>query len=139
MKMKKVLAMAACAAVMTFGAAATASAAGVGYVNMNAVMQAHPKMEKAQLDLRAAAQKAQDDFNKQAEGKTDAEKQQIAQDLQKSLSEKEQSTMQPILKAVYTAIQDVRKDKGLDVILDQGAVIDGGTDVTEDVKAKLTK
>lgn len=88
MKMKQIMAAAAAAGMLTFGAVMGASAAGIGYVNTNALMQAHPKMEKARLDMRAAAQKAEQDFAKQSEGKTDAEKQQIAAELQKKLGEK---------------------------------------------------
>ena len=40
---------------------------------------------------------------------------------------------------IRKAIQQVRQEKGLDVILEAGAVIDGGTDVTSEVGAKLTK
>ena len=76
MKMNKKVA-ALVAGVMMFGAIGSASAAGIGYVNSAALMQAHPKMEKAQLDLRNAAQKAEETFKKRAEGKTDAEKQEF--------------------------------------------------------------
>ena len=37
------------------------------------------------------------------------------------------------------AIQQVRQEKGLDVILEQGAVVDGGVDVTSAVAQKLSK
>ena len=84
-------------------------------------------------------QKAQDDFNKQSQGKSDQDKQQLAQDFQKQLSDKERTTMQPIIKDVMGAIENVRKAKSLDVILDQGAVISGGVDVTNDVETNLKK
>ena len=59
MKMKKTVAAIA-AGMITLGAMVSASAAGIGYVNSNALLQAHPKMQKAQLDMRNAAQKAQE-------------------------------------------------------------------------------
>ena len=59
MKMNKKVA-ALVAGVMMFGAIGSVSAAGIGYVNSAALLQGHPKMEKAQLDLRNAAQKAKD-------------------------------------------------------------------------------
>ena len=61
MKMNKKVA-ALVAGVMMFGAIGSVSAAGIGYVNSTALMQGHPKMEKAQLDLRNAAQKAEESF-----------------------------------------------------------------------------
>lgn len=62
MKMKHAAVAAAAAGMLAFGSVFGVSAAGIGYVNMNEVMQSHPKMEKAQLDMKAAVQKAQDDL-----------------------------------------------------------------------------
>ena len=134
MKMNKTAA-AITAGIITFGAMASASAAGIGFVNSGALLQAHPKMEKVQLDMRTAAQKAQENFNSRSAGKSDQEKEQIAQEIQRDMAAQERTAMQDIRKA----IQQVRQEKGLDVILEAGAVIDGGTDVTSEVGAKLTK
>lgn len=138
MKMNKTVAAVA-AGMIAFGAIFSASAAGIGYVNSNALLQSHPKMQKAQLDMRTAAQKAEETFKKRSAGKTDQEKQQIAMELQKEMDQKERSAMQPILSDIMKAIQQVRQEKGLDVILEQGAVVDGGVDVTSSVVQKLTK
>lgn len=138
MKMKKTVAAIA-AGMITLGAMVSASAAGIGYVNYNALLQAHPKMQKAQLDMRNAAQKAQENFKKRAAGKSDQEKQQIANEIQRDLNQEEQSTMQPILSDIMKAIQRVRQEKGLDIILEQGAVVNGGVDVTSAVAQKLAK
>lgn len=138
MKMNKAVAAIA-AGMIGFGAMFSASAAGIGFVNSNALLQSHPKMQKAQLDMKNAAQKAQENFNSRSAGKSDQEKQQIATEIQRELDQKERSTMQPILSDIMKAIQSVRQEKGLDIILEQGAVVDGGTDVTSAVAAKLAK
>lgn len=138
MKMNKAVAAVA-AGMIAFGAMFSVSAAGIGYVNSNALLAAHPKMQKAQLDMRAAAQKAEESFKSRSAGKTDQEKQQIATELQKEMDQKEKSTMQPILSDIMKAIQQVRQEKGLDIILEQGAVVDGGVDVTSVVAQKLSK
>lgn len=138
MKMKKTAAVVA-AGLISLSAMVPAFAAGIGYVNSNALLQAHPKMQKAQLDMRTAAQKAQDNFKSRSAGKTDQEKQEIAMEIQKELDAKEKSTMQPILNDIMKAIQQVRQEKGLDIILEQGAVVDGGEDVTAAVAQKLAK
>ena len=96
-------------------------------------------MQKAQLDMRTAAQKAEASFKSRSAGKTDQEKQQIATELQKEMDQKERAAMQPILPDIMKAIQQVRQEKGLDVILEQGAVVDGGVDVTSAVAQKLSK
>ena len=138
MKMNKAVAAAA-AGMIAFGAMFSASAAGIGYVNSNALLQAHPKMQKAQLDIRYAAQKSEASFKSRSACKTDQEKQQIATELQKEMDQKERAAMQPILSDIMKAIQQVRQEKGLDVILEQGAVVDGGVDVTSAVAQKLSK
>lgn len=138
MKMNKAVAAVA-AGMIAFGAMFSVSAAGIGYVNSNALLAAHPKMQKAQLDMRAAAQKAEESFKSRSAGKTDQEKQQIATEFQKEMDQKEKSTMQPILSDIMKAIQQVRQEKGLDIILEQGAVVDGGVDVTSAVAQKLSK
>lgn len=138
MKMNKAVAAVA-AGMIAFGAMFSVSAAGIGYVNSNALLAAHPKMQKAQLDMRAAAQKAEESFKSRSAGKTDQEKQQIATELQKEMDQKEKSTMQPIHSDIMKAIQQVRQEKGLDIILEQGAVVDGGVDVTSAVAQKLSK
>ena len=47
--------------------------------------------------------------------------------------------MQPILSDITKAIQRVCQEKGLDIILEQGAVVNGGVDVTSAVAQKLAK
>ena len=133
MKMNKTVAAVA-AGMIAFGAFFSTSAAGIGYVDTNAALQSHPKMQKAQLDMRQAVQKAQENFEKRSQGKSDQEKQQIMTE-----NQKESSTMQPIFNDVRKAIQQVRQEKGLDIVLEQGAVVDGGVDITKDVTAKLAK
>ena len=138
MKMNKTVAAVA-AGMIAFGAFFCTSAAGIGYVDTNAALQSHPKMQKAQLDMRQAVQKAQENFEKRSQGKSDQEKQQIMTEIQKEMNQKESSTMQPIFNDVRKAIQQVRQEKGLDIVLEQGAVVDGGVDITKDVTAKLAK
>ena len=92
MKMNKTAA-AITAGIITFGAMASVSAAGIGFVNSGALLQAHPKMEKVQLDMRTAAQKAQENFNSRSAGKSDQEKEQIAQEIQRDMAAKERTAM----------------------------------------------
>ena len=138
MKLKRTMAAAFCG-MLVLGAASSAMAAGIGFVNTSILMQAHPKMEKAQLDMNAAAQKARQDFDTKSAGKTDAEKQKIANEIEQSLAEKEKSTIGPIIEDIHKAIAEVRAEKGLDIIIDAAVVIDGGEDVTNEVGQKLQK
>ena len=116
MKMNKTVAAVA-AGMIAFGAFFSTSAAGIGYVDTNAALQSHPKMQKAQLDMRQAVQKAQENFEKRSQGKSDQEKQQIMTEIQKEMNQKESSTMQPIFNDVRKAktkrfLRHIRQKKG---------------------------
>ena len=138
MKMNKKITAAVAAAMMACSAFSV-SAAGIGVVNTNALFAAHPKMEKAQLNLKQAYQKAQDKFQKESSNKTDAQKQQLANNLQREFAQKERSEMAPIMNDIMKAIEQVRKDQGLDVVLESGNVVSGGMDITSAVAAKIVK
>ena len=138
MKLKRTLAAAFCG-MLVLGAAGSTMAAGIGYVNTSVLMQAHPKMEKAQLDMNAAAQKARQDFDSKSAGKSDEEKQKIANEIEQSLAEKEKNVIGPIVEDIHKAIAAVRAEKGLDIVIDQALVIDGGVDLTNEVGQKLQK
>ena len=138
MKMKHMAAAAVCG-MMAMGGVFGASAAGIGYVNTSVLMQANPKMERAQLDMNAAAQKAREEFDSKAKDKSDSEKEKIATEIEKSLAEKEKSTIGPIIEEIHKAIAEVREEKGLDIVIDQALVIDGGVDITNEVGQKLQK
>ena len=137
MKMNKKITAAVAAAMMACSAFSV-SAAGIG-VNTNALFAAHPKMEKAQLNLKQAYQKAQDQFQKESSNKTDAQKQQLANNLQREFAQKERSEMAPIMNDIMKAIEQVRKDQGLDVVLESGNVVSGGMDITSAVAGKIVK
>lgn len=136
--MKKQLMALAMAGVMSVGAIFGAAAAGVGYVNVGALVQAHPKMAKAELDMKAEVQKKQKQFDAElAKQKDDKAKAQLAEKYQRELAEKERALLEPIYKDVMAAIEKTRKEKGLDVVVEAAAVVSGGTDITADAGKKL--
>lgn len=47
--------------------------------------------------------------------------------------------MGPIVQDIQKAIQQVRQQKGLDIVIDQAVVIDGGVDITSEVGQMLAK
>lgn len=72
--------------------------------------------------------------------KTDQERQNLGRELAQNLSKLENKLIVPIEKDVVSKVEQVRKDKGLDCIVVQGAIISGtenATDETEAVKALL--
>jgi outer membrane protein len=72
-------------------------------------------------------------------------KQQLIQKLptvyEEEMYEKQQLLMEPILKRLQTAVNEVAKEKGLNYIFDSGKGMllyaDTSDDITQDVKAKL--
>ena len=59
--------------------------------------------------------------------------------IQREFAQKERSEMAPIMNDIMKAIEQVRKDQGLDVVLESGNVVSGGMDITSAVAAKIVK
>lgn len=108
-------------------------------------------VDQAQIDQLDQFKKAQDDFNKFAAdqrkaaqdklkgAKTDADRTKIYQDYQKSIDDKRDQVVKPLVDQTRAAIESVAKKKGLVLVIDRGNLIFGGTDVTSDVVAILKK
>lgn len=142
MKLKKQLASLAVVGMMSMIAASSAFAAGVGYVNFDTLVQSHKDFSKVSAQMQSAIKNANQEFAKKAPTlKTDKEKQELGRQLAQNLSKLENSLIVPIEKDVVNKVEQVRKDKNLDCIVAQGAIIAGAnnaTDQTEEV-AKLLK
>lgn len=127
---------------MSMIAASSAFAAGVGYVNFDTLVQSHKDFPKVSAQMQSAIKNANQEFAKKAPTlKTDKEKQELGRQLAQNLSKLENSLIVPIEKDVVNKVEQVRKDKNLDCIVAQGAIIAGAnnaTDQTEEV-AKLLK
>ena len=142
MKLKRQLASLAVVGMMSMIAASSAFAAGVGYVNFDTLVQSHKDFPKVSAQMQSAIKHANQEFAKKAPTlKTDKEKQELGRQLAQNLSKLENSLIVPIEKDVVNKVEQVRKDKNLDCIVAQGAIIAGAnnaTDQTEEV-AKLLK
>lgn len=142
MKLRKQLASLAVVGMMSVVAASSAFAAGVGYVNFDTLVQAHKDFPKVSAQMQSAIKNANQEFAKKAPTlKTDQEKQELGRQLAQNLSKLENSLIVPIEKDVVNKVEQVRKDKNLDCIVAQGAIIAGAdkaTDETQEV-TKLLK
>ena len=96
----------------------------IGKVNYNQVMAAAPGLADAQTQLQQAAEDSRKEFEEKSKDMSDADKQKLAAEYQKEVDD---------------AIVAVGKTKGLTVVVNQGAVVYGGLDVTADVTAQLKK
>lgn len=91
------------------------------------------------MEMQKAAQDAESQYNEKSKDMSDADKQKLHEELQKGLEDKQKELVDPLKKKVDDAIVAVGKTKGLTVIVNEGAVVYGGVDVTADVQAELQK
>lgn len=113
----------------------------VGYIDVNRVVESHPRIDKAKKDLNDFAQKTKADYQKQLDeavkNKTAAEAQQIKAEYEARLNEvvnqKWQDLLKPILNDIRKATSDVAKKNGIDIVLRGDTIVIGGIDITDDV------
>ena len=109
----------------------------VGYVDQSQI-DGIPKVKSANDDFI----KFRDDQQKQAQekmgkAKSDTDRQQILRDFQKTVGDKQDALMKPLVDQTKNVIADVARKKNLILVIDKGNIIYGGTDVTPDVTAAM--
>ena len=118
--------------------ASAAPASNVGVVNYQMVVQQHPDLAKVQTTMQAESEAAKKEFDAKAASLGDKEKQEYYMQLQQRLQLKNQELMVPLFSKVDAVIKEVADAKGLSVVVDKGAVIYGGQDITDDCVKKVT-
>ncbi|MGD1065873.1 MAG: OmpH family outer membrane protein [Vulcanimicrobiaceae bacterium] len=109
----------------------------VGYVDQQAI-DATPKVKSANddfLSFKNQQDKAFSDKLKAAHN--DADRDAVLKDYRKTLDDRQNTTLKPVIDQTRSAISDVAKQKGLVLVVDRADIIYGGTDITNDVTAKL--
>ena len=113
---------------------ATAYAAeSIGYVDLNTVFAHHPDFASARAAMNLEQQKAQKEFQEKAPSLDDNGKRALDNTLTEQIAKREQDLFNPIRKKILDAVHKVAKEKGIDVVLTSSAVVEGGTDMTNDV------
>ena len=137
--MKKAIATALMAAMMTVGTVGASFAAGLGTIDMAALLQKHPNYPKAMAQWRSDVEKAQKDFQDQVKKEKDPKAQQeLAQKFNVQLNKQRIELFTPLEKDILEKTKAVKQEKGLDSVVLTGSVVDGqGQDITNDVAAKL--
>ena len=126
------------AVTQTTHVASAAPASNVGVVNYQMVVQQHPDLAKVQTTMQAESEAAKKEFDAKAASLGDKEKQEYYMQLQQRLQLKNQELMVPVFSKVDAVIKEVADAKGLSVVVDNGAVIYGGQDITDDCVKKVT-
>ena len=126
------------AVTQTTHVASAAAASNVGVVNYQMVVQQHPDLAKVQTTMQSESEAAKKEFDAKAASLGDKEKQEYYMQLQQRLQLKNQELMVPLFSKVDAVIKEVADAKGLSVVVDKGAVIYGGQDITDDCVKKVT-
>ena len=111
----------------------------IGTVDYQDLIKNAPGTREVQNSMNSAVETAQKEFAEKSKDMNDSDKQKLMKQYQEELSAKDKELLAPITKKVDAAIIAVGKKKGLAVIVDKGAVVYGGLDVTADVNAELKK
>ncbi|WP_408955996.1 OmpH family outer membrane protein [Natroniella sp. ANB-PHB2] len=115
-----------------------AEANKIGYLNLEEVYEVHPEVVKANQSLEKEAQALQNEFQQkmsQLDPEEDQEQmQQIQQQFQQQFTQLQQGEMEEIERKIQPDLDQVRQELGLDLIVNQEVVVNGGQDVTEEVK-----
>jgi outer membrane protein len=116
-----------------------APTSNIGVVNFQMLVSQHPDAAAAQEAMKAEVAQAQKDFDaKSATMTNDKDKQEYFMQLQQRLNAKNQELLGAINDKVTVAVKGVADAKGLAVVVDKGAVIYGGQDITDEVTKKIT-
>ena len=124
--MKKAIATALMAAMMTVGTVGASFAAGLGTIDMAALLQKHPNYPKAMAQWRSDVEKAQKDFQDQVKKEKDPKAQQeLAQKFNVQLNKQRIELFTPLEKDILEKTKAVKQEKGLDYVVLNGSVVDG--------------
>ena len=126
------------AVTQTTHVASAAPASNVGVVNYQMLVQQHPGLAAVQATMTTESENAKKEFDANAASLGDKEKQEYYMQLQQRLQLKNQELMVPLFSKVDAVIKEVSDAKGLAVVVDKGAVIYGGQDITDECVKKIT-
>jgi Skp family chaperone for outer membrane proteins len=132
----------------------SASLSGIGFIDVQKVFKGYSETEKAQAQISKEEETFKKDFDasqkKLEEAKTakkpDKEIEELAKKLETDLAPKREklvqlntSLNQTLQKSIVSAVKEVSKNLGIDIVLDKQVVINGGTDISDMVINKLNE
>ena len=136
--MKKKFMTLLCSALMALGFSTSAFAGELGFVDWNAVVANYPGIKEVAQEVVAEKTRLQAQFNEQAKTlATDKEKIELANKLNAQMAKFEQGKYEPINKKIRRTILSVAKNNKIDSVVNTGAMIVGGKDLTKEVIAAL--
>ena len=121
------------------GSTASAASSSIGVVDFRQVMGQSTELQDANTKMQLAVEEAKQEFDSKSAGMSDEEKANYYQQTQEKLAQKQQALFEPVQKKVEAEVKAVAEAKGLQVVIDKGAVVYGGQDITQDVIRKMAK
>ncbi|MDL2297870.1 OmpH family outer membrane protein [Synergistaceae bacterium OttesenSCG-928-D05] len=127
-------------AISVFAAGTAFAQDVIGCIDMDKIMFQHPKMEQTLQQVKAAVEAKENEMRAAVEKEPDdRKKQEIFNAKRMEAANEERRLMEPLLKDADLAIRTVANAKKITVVVDKGAVLFGGLDITEDVILELKK
>jgi outer membrane protein len=118
---------------------ATPPPSEIGYVDQS-VLDTVPKVQTANNTMSQFESTQRSIFSAQmATARGASAKQQILQQYNKTISDKQDQLLKPLVDQTRAATSDVARKKNLLLVIDKADVIYGGTDITTDVQNALSK
>jgi outer membrane protein len=119
--------------------AATPPPSEIGFVDQT-VLDGIPKVQTANNAMNQYETTQRQVYSaRMAQAKSPSDKQQIMQEFNKLVSDKQDQLLKPLVDQTRTATADVARKKNLILVVDKADVIYGGTDITTDVQNELVK
>jgi len=119
--------------------AATPPPSEIGYVDQT-VLDGVPKVQSANTAMNQFESTERQVYSARiAQARSPSEKQQLLQEYNKLVSDKQDQLLKPLVDQTRSATSDVARKKALLLVIDKADVIYGGTDITNDVQSQLTK
>jgi outer membrane protein len=127
------------------GPAAIAPPAGtpppseIGFVDQS-VLDGIPKVQTANAQMQQFESTQRQIYAaKLASARSSSDKQQILTDYNKTIADKQDELLKPLVDQTKSATAGIARKKGLLLVVDRADVIYGGTDITTDVQNELAK
>lgn len=111
----------------------------IGFVDQN-VLDGIPKVQSANAEMsQFETTQRQLYAAKMAQAKGNNDKQQVLVAFNKSISDKQDQLLKPLVDQTKSATADVARRKNLLLVVDRADIVYGGTDITTDVQNELSK
>jgi outer membrane protein len=111
----------------------------VGFVDQT-VLDGIPKVQSANAEMsQFESTERQLYASRLAQAKTESDRQQILAQFNKTISDKQDQLLKPLVDQTKSATGEIARRKKLLLVVDRADIVYGGTDITSDVQSALAK